>query len=154
MAENRDEYIIRPIGRVHREAEKVIVKIDEPFREGLRNLNEFSHVIVLFWASSFDNHESRKTVLVSPPFAPERTMGVFSTRSPRRPNPILLSPCKILQVDSLAGILEVQNLDAYDGTPVIDLKAYYPVSDRVRDAKIADWMKDWPEWLPEEGLGL
>jgi len=48
----------------------------------------------------------------------------------------------------------VQNIDALDGTPVIDLKAYFPVSDRVKDARLPDWLVGWPEWFPEEGLGL
>jgi tRNA (Thr-GGU) A37 N-methylase len=48
----------------------------------------------------------------------------------------------------------VADIDAYDGTPVIDLKAYFPVCDRVKEARIPAWLVDWPEWMPEEGLGL
>jgi tRNA (adenine37-N6)-methyltransferase len=153
---NREQkyFCINPIGHVRRDGDGIFIHVDEEFREGLQNLDGFSHVIVLCWAEKFDDVEMRKTVMVSPPYAPERTVGVFSTRSPRRPNPILLTPCRILEVNVETGCLQVQNLDVFDGTPVIDLKAYYPVSDRVKDVKIAEWMSDWPEWVPEDGLGL
>ena len=57
-------------------------------------------------------------------------------------------------MDEAGGQVQVQNIDALDGTPVIDLKAYFPVSDRVKDARLPDWLVGWPEWFPEEGLGL
>ena len=46
------------------------------------------------------------------------------------------------------------DIDAYDGTPIVDLKAYFPVCERVKEAHIPEWLADWPEWMPEEGLGL
>ena len=42
-------------------------------------------------------------------------------------------------------------MDAFDGTPIIDLKAYFPICDRIRDCHIAPWLKEWPEWQ-EDGL--
>jgi tRNA (Thr-GGU) A37 N-methylase len=65
-----------------------------------------------------------------------------------------MTTCKILKVDEANGVVQVANIDAYDDTPIIDLKAYFPVCDRVKEAKIPEWLSDWPEWLPEEGLGL
>ncbi len=44
--------------------------------------------------------------------------------------------------------------DAYDGTPTVDLKAYLPVCDRVKEPSIPEWLSYWPEWMPEEGIGL
>jgi len=152
--EGRRAYHLYAVGYVRRDADGIFVEIDEPYRAGLNHLNEFSHVIVICWAEAFDEMEARKTTTVFPPHAPDKAVGVFSTRSPRRPNPILLTPCRILDVDVKSGRVRLQNLDAFDGTPVLDLKAYYPVSDRVKDAKIADWMTGWPEWIPDEGLGL
>ncbi len=50
--------------------------------------------------------------------------------------------------------LRVADIDAFDGTQILDLKPYIPVCDRVRKANIPDWLAGWPEWLPEQGLGL
>jgi tRNA (Thr-GGU) A37 N-methylase len=80
--------------------------------------------------------------------------GIFATRAPHRPNPITLTTCKILSVDETNGVVQVAEIDALDGSPVIDLKAYFPVCDRVQDVRIPDWLAGWPEWMPAEGLGL
>jgi tRNA (Thr-GGU) A37 N-methylase len=45
-------------------------------------------------------------------------------------------------------------MDAFDGTPVLDLKGYFPVCDRVKDVRIPEWTEGWGEWMPDEGLGL
>jgi len=44
------------------------------------------------------------------------------------------------------------NIDAVDETPVVDLKPYYPVCDRVREVKTPAWADEWPEWMPDQGL--
>jgi tRNA (Thr-GGU) A37 N-methylase len=46
-------------------------------------------------------------------------------------------------------MVEVAGLDAREGTPVIDLKAYFPVCDRVRQARTPVWLPEWPQWVPE-----
>ena len=61
---------------------------------------------------------------------------------------------EILSVDHGTGEVEIVSIDAFDGTPVLDLKAYFPSCDRVRDVRVPKWAADWPEWLPDEGLGL
>jgi len=50
--------------------------------------------------------------------------------------------------------VRLRNIDALDGSPVLDLKAYFPVVDRVQDAHIPGYLTGWPEWLPESGIGL
>ena len=147
-------YTLHPIGAVRRGEDGIAICIDEPYRPALQDLEHFSHVLVLAWADQHDTRKHRRQTIANPPHDPDRPTGIFATRSPVRPNPILLTPCRIISVDMQAGIVKVSNLDFYDGTPVLDLKAYYPVSDRVREAHIAPWLVDWPEWLPEEGLGL
>ena len=121
---------------------------------GLLGLEHFSHVVVVWWANQNDKPEARKTLTTCPPYTPEREMGVFATRSPSRPNPIGLTTCEILSVNEEEGILKVRNIDALDKTPVIDLKAYYPTTDRVQDYRLPDWLAGWPEWIPPEGLGI
>jgi len=81
-------------------------------------------------------------------------MVVFGTRAVYRPNPIGLTVCKVIRVDEEKGEVKVGDIDAYDGTSVVDLKAYFPVCDRVQEAWIPEWLSHWPEWMPEEGLGL
>ncbi|NPV57058.1 MAG: SAM-dependent methyltransferase [Anaerolineae bacterium] len=147
-------YTLHPIGKVCRDVDGIFINVDERYRPALQDLAHFSHVLVLAWADQFDTPEHRSRTTANPPHAPDRPTGIFATRSPVRPNPILLTPCRLLGVDQTAGRVMVENLDFYDGTPVLDLKAYYPVSDRVREAHIAPWLVDWPQWLPEEGLGL
>ena len=60
---------------------------------------------------------------------------------------------KIVGMDEEEGVVGVGDIDAHDGTPILDLKAYFPVCDRVREARIPAWLSEWPEWMPEEGLG-
>jgi tRNA-Thr(GGU) m(6)t(6)A37 methyltransferase TsaA len=145
---------IYPIGFIRREETGIFIDLLTPYREGLHLLGHFSHVIVLWWANQNDTPEARQHLTANPPYSQERATGVFACRSPRRPNPILLTTCRIVKVDESAGIVQVGNIDARDGSPVIDLKAYFPVSDRVKDARLPEWLVDWPEWFPEEGLGL
>ena len=63
-----------------------------------------------------------------------------------------MTTCKILEVDEEKGIVRVANINAYDGTPIVDLKAYFPVCDLVKEASTPEWLSDWPEWIPENGL--
>ncbi|MFX0086068.1 MAG: TrmO family methyltransferase [Candidatus Hodarchaeota archaeon] len=79
---------------------------------------------------------------------------MFATRTEHWPNPIALTTAKILEVNHENGFVQIQDIDALDNSPIIDLKAYFPVCDRVKNAYIPSWIIGWPEWLPEERLGL
>ncbi|MNN86993.1 putative tRNA (adenine(37)-N6)-methyltransferase [compost metagenome] len=74
---------------------------------------------------------------------------MFATRSPVRPNPLGLTVARILSVDLDQGIVEVSGLDAYPGTPVLDIKAYFPSTDRVRQVRVPEWATSWGEWTVE-----
>ncbi len=150
----KEAYQIYPIGHVRRNGKGIRLELDEPFRPALKQLGHFSHVIVLWWADRLDDATSRSTFQCRPPYAEEHLTGVFATRSPYRPNPILTTTCELVGVDEDQGVVRVANIDALDGTPIVDLKAYFPVCDRVQSARIPEWLPDWPEWLPEEGIGL
>lgn len=145
---------VRPIGAIRRTGDGIRLEIAEPYRPALKALEEFSHVIVLWWADQLDTAEMRAIMQTEPPYAPGHVMGLFATRAPYRPNPVALTTCKLLGVDEVAGVVEVADIDALDGTPIVDLKAYFPVCDRVQTASIPDWLEGWPEWMPENGLGL
>ncbi|MFX1427439.1 MAG: TrmO family methyltransferase [Promethearchaeota archaeon] len=154
-----EEYIIRPIGYVRVEGEDLMkaafyLDIQEQFRSGLKQLDKFSHVMVFWWAHENDTPEIRNQENWSmiPPYG-ENTpeTGLFASRGEYRPNPIALTTVPIMEVDEKKGIVKVAGMDAFNGTPVIDLKAYFPICDRIRDCHIAPWLKDWPEWQ-EDGL--
>jgi len=98
------------------EAEGVL-EILRAFEQGLTDIEGYSHLIVL-WA--FDRSEGFD-LLVTPP-TDDRPHGLFSTRSPRRPNPIGLTVVELLRRDQ--GSLYVRGVDMLDGTPILDIKPY------------------------------
>ena len=87
------------------------------FESGLTDIEGYSHLIVL-WA--FDRSDGFD-LLVTPP-SDNRSHGVFSTRSPRRPNPIGLTVVELLRREN--GALHVRGVDMLDGTPILDIKPY------------------------------
>jgi tRNA-Thr(GGU) m(6)t(6)A37 methyltransferase TsaA len=112
------------------------IVVDRSLTEALDNLDEFSHIIVIYWI-----HQSRRLApkKVRPMGNPEHAlMGVFATRSPDRPNPIGKSTVRLRQRRD--NILTVEGLDAIDGTPVIDIKPYIPGYDSVENAKVPSWV--------------
>ncbi|MFZ5915570.1 MAG: tRNA (N6-threonylcarbamoyladenosine(37)-N6)-methyltransferase TrmO [Chloroflexota bacterium] len=150
----RPAYQVHPIGRVRRDQGSIQIEIDAPFRPALKQLEHFSHVMVFWWADRLDDAEWRGRLQSRPPYAEEHLTGVFATRAPYRPNPIAMTTCKLLGLDEERGLVRVADIDAHNDTPIVDLKAYFPVCDRVREAHIPEWLSDWPEWMPDEGIGL
>jgi tRNA-Thr(GGU) m(6)t(6)A37 methyltransferase TsaA len=149
-----ETYRIYPIGYIRRTEKGIHLEILEPYRPALKQLEHFSHVMVFWWADRHDNEKNRSIMQTRPPYAEEELVGVFATRAEYRPNPIAMTTCEILEVDEEKGIVRIANIDAYDGTRVVDLKAYFPVCDRVKETRVPRWVLDWPEWMPEEGIGL
>lgn len=148
------EFTLRRIGVIRRTGgtEKLgpaRIEVEAQYRDGLLELAHFSHVLVVWWAHECDNDMNRGTLRVRPRPAPDRLMGVFATRSPARPNPIAVSVCRMLAVDETNGLVDVAELDAKDDSPVVDLKAYIPSSDRVRNPDIPPWFADLPEWAAD-----
>jgi tRNA-Thr(GGU) m(6)t(6)A37 methyltransferase TsaA len=148
------ELSLRPIGTVRRRGEEVWLDVEEVYRPALRELDRFSHVIALWWASGHDDDTSRSTLQTELPYAPGVRAGVFACRSEYRPNPIALTVCGIVEVDEASGRVRVGDIDAFDGSPLLDIKPYIGVVDRVADITVPEWFAGWPEWLPEEGIGL
>jgi tRNA-Thr(GGU) m(6)t(6)A37 methyltransferase TsaA len=145
---------IYSIGYIRRVEGGFFLEISETYRPALKQLEHFSHILVLWWADRYDNDKGRTTYQCHPAYAQDRLTGVFACRSEYRPNPIALTTCKLLSVDEANGIVHVANIDAFNGTPILDIKAYFPTSDRVKDVYLPEWLSDWPEWMPEGGLGL
>ena len=147
--------VCRPVGAVRRsDSGRVWLDIDEASRPGLQCLDLFSHVIVVWWVDRHDNPESRQILQTELPYAPGVTAGVFACRSEYRPNPVALTVCEVTALDEEEGVVELRDIDAYDGSPLLDIKPYIGVVDRVADIRVPDWYEGWPEWLPKEGIGL
>jgi tRNA-Thr(GGU) m(6)t(6)A37 methyltransferase TsaA len=106
-----------PKGLGAQHPEEGVLRILPAFEAGLTDIEGYSHLIVL-WA--FD-HSEGFDLMVTPP-TDSRPHGLFTTRSPRRPNPIALTVVELLGRDG--GQLHVRGVDMLDGTPILDIKPY------------------------------
>ncbi|TGQ16975.1 MULTISPECIES: tRNA (N6-threonylcarbamoyladenosine(37)-N6)-methyltransferase TrmO [unclassified Mesorhizobium] len=107
------------------------VLIDQPYRPGLQNLERTSHVVILSWL-----HHAPRNLIVQKPRHASEPKGVFSLRSPARPNPVGLHVAKLVALDIEAGRIEIDAIDVLDATPVIDIKPYYASTDAFPEATI------------------
>jgi tRNA-Thr(GGU) m(6)t(6)A37 methyltransferase TsaA len=109
------------------------IELSPEYREGLKDVDGFSHIIVIYHL-----HRAAGAVLTVTPFLDSRPRGVFATRAPTRPNPIGLSVLKLLRVEG--SVLHVENVDILDGTPVLDLKPYVPEFDHPEEIRTG-WLE-------------
>ena len=120
-----EEIKVHPIGRVHKTGNLTELEIFPPYRDALLGLDGFSHVVVIYWFDRNDIPAKRSILRVHPRRDKRNPLrGVFATRSPVRPNLIGLSTCRILSVAPEK--IRVDGIDAYDATPIIDLKPFIP----------------------------
>lgn len=129
---------------------EVVLSPEVSTPETVRELENFSHIWLLFL---FDkNYRQGWTPTVRPPrLGGNKRVGVFASRSPFRPNPIGLSPVKLLaiRIDEGRVILDVQGADLIDGTPILDIKPYIAYSDAIPEAE-SGFAQAAPEVLPVE----
>ncbi|MGD9105910.1 MAG: tRNA (N6-threonylcarbamoyladenosine(37)-N6)-methyltransferase TrmO [Desulfobacterales bacterium] len=110
---------IQPVGAT---GVKGTVEVFEDFQPGLKDLDGFSHIILLYHF-----HRSQGFNLHVVPFMDSEPRGLFATRAPKRPNPIGFS---VVQLDKIEeGVLYIQAVDILDGTPLLDIKPYVPEFD-------------------------
>jgi tRNA-Thr(GGU) m(6)t(6)A37 methyltransferase TsaA len=95
------------------------VEIDPPFRPGLEGLQAGQPVLLLYWTGA-----ARRDMIVLSPQHRAGPTGVFALRAPSRPNPIAVAVVRLLAIDPVAGVLEVDALDAFDGTALLDVKPW------------------------------
>jgi tRNA-Thr(GGU) m(6)t(6)A37 methyltransferase TsaA len=119
------------------------ILVNEEFREGLEKLGSFSYIYVLFYLDRpiersdrpigpSDRTKRRVSMIVAPPKGGGVEVGVFSSRSPDRPNPIGLSVVRVLGVS--ANVVRISSIDVLDETPLLDIKPYFGSSDSKPDA--------------------
>jgi len=119
------------------------IKVFPEYCGGLRGVDAFSHVIVLYWAHLRDTKKERSVLLVFPGRHKGNVeTGVFACRSPSRPNPICLCVVELVKVEECT--LTVKGLDAFKGSPVIDIKPYIPGADSVPNAQVPEWTSKGP----------
>ena len=109
------------------------IEIYPEFAEGLKDLDGFSHIILLYHF-----HLSEGFNLLVIPFLDTEVRGVFSTRAPRRPNSIGMSIVKLIEVKN--NILYIENVDMLDGTPLLDIKPFIPATDVIEEVKTG-WLE-------------
>jgi tRNA-Thr(GGU) m(6)t(6)A37 methyltransferase TsaA len=112
------------------------VEVDAEFADDLRDLDGFSHIILLYHF-----HRAGQVKLTVMPFLDTDPRGLFATRAPSRPNPIGLSVVKLLRVEGRT--LHIENVDILDETPLLDIKPYVP--------KFDHWVAERTGWLASAG---
>lgn len=140
-----ERMVLKPIGFVRTRARGDEVKdktaiaevvIRDELAEALEGIADFSHVYILFWLNEVTSQE-RKMMKVHPRGREDfPLLGVFATRTKFRPNPIGLTLVELVKVEGK--ILTVRGLDAFDGTPVLDIKPF-DHWDMAKNARVPDW---------------
>lgn len=144
----RDGMELRPIGVIHTPFEDTegmpiqpsgakgirgTVEVLPEFAEGLKDLEGFSHVTLIFHF-----HRAKEHRLIVTPFMGTEPRGVFATRSPSRPNPIGLSTVRLIAVRG--NVLDIDGVDMLDGTPLLDIKPYVPEFDSEVEIRLG-WLE-------------
>jgi tRNA (adenine37-N6)-methyltransferase len=146
------EITVNPIGVIRYRQGGAVLELDEKYIPALRELDGFSHINVLWWCHGCDSDEERGILEADAPYkkGPD-VIGIFATRSERRPNPIALTAAPVIRIDHEAGTIQLAYNDAVDGTPVLDIKPYTPSIDRVEEPAVPDWCSHWPKSTEQSG---
>ena len=135
----KEVFQIFPIGIVKKENEKVWIELIDTYLDGLLGMEGFSHIYVLYWFHENDTLDKRKTLQVHPRGDQDNPLtGVFGTHSPLRPNLIALTTCKIISIND--NRIEIEDIDARDGSPVIDIKCYIPDDTTDPTYRVPEWV--------------
>jgi tRNA-Thr(GGU) m(6)t(6)A37 methyltransferase TsaA len=151
--------VVKPIGVVHNsvkeprrggwEGLESTIVVQDSWASALDGLEGFSHIFVIYWLHLISENLRETTTHVHPRGDPSIPLqGVFATRSPVRPNPIGLRVVPLLE--RTGNVLRVRNLDAIDGTPVLDLKPYlfHDSYDGVPESTVPAWIQDTAKGQP------
>lgn len=119
------------------------IVVDPGYAGILDGIEEYSHLLVLYWAHLVDD-DGRTITKTHPAGRKDLPMvGVFASCSPARPNPVLVMPVRLLERNDYT--LQVEGLDAIDGSPVVDIKPYLPLYYSIEKVKLAAWMNQMVE---------
>lgn len=140
---------VKPIGTVKsrvREGNEVNwresvseIHLDESLIDGLKGLDEFSHVVIVFHLNKASFNPETDLIRRPRGRSDMPMVGVFARRSPYRPNPLGITTVELLEINR--NILRVKGLDAFDGTPVLDIKPYVTGFDKMEGVVVPEWME-------------
>lgn len=115
-------FSVYPIGEIVKKEGRTFIVLAKKYEPGLLGLDRLSYVTVIYWFDRNDTPKKRSILQVHPKGNRNNPLtGVFATHSPVRPNLIGVSRCRIISVKS--NVIEVDDIDAFSGSPVIDLKS-------------------------------
>ena len=135
----KDRFYIYPVGIIKKQDENVRIEIYEKYQEALLGVDKFSHITVCYWFHKNDTPDKRNVMRVHPRKNKKNPLsGVFATHSPLRPNLIAISICKIISIEGRT--IYVDKIDAFDGSPVIDIKCFIPSKALKPDIRLPDWV--------------
>lgn len=145
-------FSVKQIGVVRAREGEFQIQVFPAYLPALRGLEEFGDVNVVWWFDQCGDAASRGNLTERKPYAkgPD-VLGVFATRSPARPNPVALSCVHVTGVDHERGVVHIAYIDAFDGSPVLDMKPYTPSLDRVEAPALPDWCAHWPACVERSG---
>ena len=153
-----EQIILNPIGIIHTphtdiknmpiqpiaaEGIKGYIELLPEYAAGLKDIEGFSHLTLLYHFHKISGYQ-----LEVVPFMDTEAHGIFSCKAPKRPNAIGLSTVKLIGVEG--NIIHIEQVDMLDGTPLIDIKPFYPRYDNRENVKIG-WL-DKNKNLPLEKL--
>lgn len=136
----------KPIGKARNKVKKPMlpgwkdivseIVIDKKYTKGLDGIEDYSHIIIVYWMDQekechLKHHPQNRSDV---PF-----IGVFACRCPQRPNRIAISTVEL--ISRKENILKVKGLDILNNTPILDIKPYTPVYDKVTKSKLPLWVK-------------
>ncbi|MDX9944655.1 MAG: tRNA (N6-threonylcarbamoyladenosine(37)-N6)-methyltransferase TrmO [Azonexus sp.] len=114
-------YSVHPVGWIRKAENRTYIEIDRRYQPALMGVENLKTIWVLYWFDRNDTPEKRATLQVHPRGNPDNPLrGVFATRSPLRPNLIALSQVNIIDIKD--NVIEIDAIDAFENTPVLDLK--------------------------------
>lgn len=141
------DIIMKPIGYVRNSVQQKrdvswgnevsTIILNKEYHTGCKGLEAFSHAMILYYLNQADFQRDKHLQRRPQNREDMPLIGIFSQRGKDRPNQIGMTSVQILSVDDAS--LTVIGLDAIDGTPVLDIKPYYPVYDR-KDAQVPEWV--------------
>ncbi len=127
-----------------------VLEVVPRWAAGLAGIEEFSHLVVIFYLDRAARRRAAGALRQPESRADLPAVGFFATRSPRRPNPIGLSCPRLLRREG--NRLFVTGIDAWDGTPILDLKGYFPRDEDRPDATVPAWLQSlWAAHDTERG---
>lgn len=141
----KKEIILKPIGVVKNKTKKPRfgnfanevseIILNKKFTKALDGIEDYSHIIVVYWMDKVDHYVIKHRPQGNPNVP---IVGIFASRCPMRPNPIAITAVKLLE--RKGNKIKVKGLDILDGTPIIDIKPYWPQYDKVEKEKIPNWV--------------